>query len=186
DSPATAEVVETPADGDADLRTEEEPDLGTGDDRPPYPGSCRTGDETGHDDTRYDEAGLQDGPSVDVADDDHPDPDHPDRDHPDRGLGDAAGPAVTGDRDTDARTQHPAAQDPPGRPRPDPSGNGHRLGTAPSRDGVGGPAPGPDLGGRLNPNEQELLRRLQEELAARDDGAPGHGPHNGSARPDAG
>ncbi|MBW0106259.1 hypothetical protein I4I78_27905 [Pseudonocardia sp. KRD-291] len=107
----------------------------------------------------------------------------------------------TGDRDTDARAQHPAAQDPPARDSPaqnppaqhlpgraprDPSGNGHRPGPRPSRGGAGRPASGPDLGGRLTPNEQDLLRRLQEELAARENGASEHGPQNGSAHPDAG
>ncbi|RZT89075.1 hypothetical protein EV383_6032 [Pseudonocardia sediminis] len=101
--------------------------------------------------------------------------------------GPTAGTAPPKDRDTVARAQHPAAQDPPGRSTPEPSGNGRRPTPHPSRGGGDRrPAPGPDLGGRLTPNEQELLRRLQEELAARENGGGDLGPRNGSAHPDAG
>lgn len=91
----------------------------------------------------------------------------------------------TGNRDTDARAQHPAAQDPPDRRPRDPAGNGRRPTPRPSR-GDPGSVRGADLGGRLTPNEQQLLRRLQEELAARENGSSEHGPRNGTAHPDSG
>lgn len=101
-------------------------------------------------------------------------------------------PEPSPDRFTEAQAQHPASQPPAGRTGPDPSGPGPRPAPHPARDAPRAPSrrpapgPGPDLGGRLTPNEQDLLRRLQEELAARENGAPEPGPRNGSSHPDTG
>ena len=62
----------------------------------------------------------------------------------------------------------PQASEQPPRPSPRPSRRRER------------PSSGTDLGGRLTPNEQDLLRRLQQELAAREDGPSDPGPRNGS------